>query len=68
MFECDFFYQNMSNLLNQYKSAKRKISNKNPEDMLNYLVSCSLFCLEINFQNPCFPIKKIYPKNTNCKW
>jgi hypothetical protein len=27
------FYQNMSNLHNQYKSAERKISQKNPEYM-----------------------------------
>jgi hypothetical protein len=30
------FYQNMPNLHNRYKSAERKISNKNPEHMLNY--------------------------------
>jgi hypothetical protein len=29
------FYQNMPNLHNQYKSAERKISQKNPEYMLN---------------------------------
>jgi hypothetical protein len=27
------FYQNMPNLHNRYKSAERKISNKNPEHM-----------------------------------
>jgi hypothetical protein len=27
------FYQNMPNLHNRYKSAERKISQKNPEDM-----------------------------------
>ena len=32
------FYQNMPNLHNRYKSAERKISNKNPEHML---CSCS---------------------------
>jgi hypothetical protein len=32
------FYQNMCN---QYKSAERKISQKNPEYMLNYSLPCS---------------------------
>ena len=36
------FYQNLPNLHNWYKSAERKISQKNPEYMLNYLpCSCS---------------------------
>ena len=35
------FYQNMPNLHNRYKSAERKISNKNPEHMLNYSWPCS---------------------------
>jgi hypothetical protein len=30
------FYQNMPNLHNWYKSAERKISQKNQEYMLNY--------------------------------
>jgi hypothetical protein len=30
------FYQNMPNLHNRYKWAERKISQKNPEYMLNY--------------------------------
>jgi hypothetical protein len=30
------FYQNMPNLHNRYKSAERKISQKNPEYMLKY--------------------------------
>jgi hypothetical protein len=34
-------YQNMHNLHNRYKSAERKISNKNPEHMLNYSLPCS---------------------------
>jgi hypothetical protein len=34
------FYQNMPNLHNRYKSAERKISNKNPEHMLNYSLPC----------------------------
>ena len=35
------FYQNMPNLPNRYKSPERKISQKNPEYMLNYSLSCS---------------------------
>jgi hypothetical protein len=35
------FYQNMSNLHNRYKSAERKISQKNMEYMLNYSLPCS---------------------------
>ena len=35
------FYQNMPNLHNQYQSAERKISQKNPEYMLNYSLPCS---------------------------
>ena len=35
------FYQNMPNLHNRYKSAERKISQKNPEYMLNYSLTCS---------------------------
>ena len=35
------FYQNMSNLHNRYKSAERKISQKNTEYMLNYSLPCS---------------------------
>jgi hypothetical protein len=35
------FYQNMPNLHNRYKSAERKISNKNPEHILNYSLPCS---------------------------
>ena len=34
------FYQNMPNLHNRYKSAERKISQKNPEHMLNYSFPC----------------------------
>ena len=36
-----FFYQNMPNLHNWYKSPERKISQKNLEYMLNYSLSCS---------------------------
>ena len=32
----------MPNLHNRYKSAERKISQKNPEYMLNYSVPCGL--------------------------
>jgi hypothetical protein len=35
------FYQNMPNLHNRYKSAERKISQKNPEYMLHYSLPCS---------------------------
>ena len=35
------FYQNMLNLHNQYKSAERKIPQKNPDYMLNYSLPCS---------------------------
>jgi hypothetical protein len=37
------FYQNMSNLYNQYRLVERKISQKNPEYMLisSMLCSCS---------------------------
>jgi hypothetical protein len=35
------FYQNMPNLHNRYKSAERKISQKNQEYMLNYSFPCS---------------------------
>jgi hypothetical protein len=35
------FYQNMPNLHNHYKSAERKISQKNTDYMLNYSLSCS---------------------------
>ena len=35
------FYQNMPNLHNLYKSAERKITQKNPNYMLNYSLPCS---------------------------
>ena len=35
------FYQNMPNLHNRYKSAERKISQKDQEFMLNYSLPCS---------------------------
>jgi hypothetical protein len=35
------FYHNMPNLHNWYKSAERKISQKNEEYMLNYSLPCS---------------------------
>ena len=35
------FYQNMPNLHNRYKSAERKISQKNAEYILNYSLPCS---------------------------
>ena len=39
-FKCDL-YQNMPNLHNRYKSAERKITQKNPEYVLNYSLPCS---------------------------
>jgi hypothetical protein len=35
------FYQNLPNLHNRYISAERKISQKNPEYLLNYSLPCS---------------------------
>jgi hypothetical protein len=35
------FYQNMPNLHNRYKSAERKISQKNLEYLLNYSLPCN---------------------------
>jgi hypothetical protein len=35
------FYQNMPNLHNRYISAEKKISQKNPEYVLNYSLPCS---------------------------
>jgi hypothetical protein len=42
-FKCDLLskYKCMSNLYNRYKSAERKISQKNLEYMLNYSLPCS---------------------------
>ena len=34
-------YQNMPNFYNRYKSVERKISQKSPEYMLIYSLSCS---------------------------
>ena len=45
------FYQNMPNLHNRYKSTERKISQKNPEYMLNYSLPCSY---SYNFNIPFF--------------
>jgi hypothetical protein len=36
------FYQNIPNLHNRYISAERKISQKNPEYMLNYSLPCAV--------------------------
>ena len=44
------FYQNMPNLHNRYISAERKISQKNPEYMLNYSLPCSSFWLTLKQQ------------------
>jgi hypothetical protein len=54
------FYQNMPNLHNRYKSAERKISQKNPEYMLNYSLPCSWHILKqqwtIKISSPFFSI------------
>jgi hypothetical protein len=42
------FYQNMPNLHNRYKSTERKISQKNPEHMLNEV----WLCLDANTEFP----------------
>jgi hypothetical protein len=49
------FYQNMPNLHNRYITAERKISQKNPEYMLNY-----------SFQN-CSILSQNVPKFELCK-
>jgi hypothetical protein len=40
-FKCDLLSKYAYNLHNRYKSAERKISQKNPEYMLNYSLPCS---------------------------
>jgi hypothetical protein len=53
------FYQNMPNLHNRYKSAERKISQKNPEYMLNYSLISSLtyiLGLSVRFFQPVYSI------------
>jgi methionine salvage enolase-phosphatase E1 len=49
------FYQNMPNLHNRYKSAERKMSQKNPQYMLNYSFPCG--CSK-NFSSFRFIIKQ----------
>ena len=48
------FYQNMPNLHNRYKSTERKISQKNPEYMLNYSLPCSCSNGQLKFHPPLF--------------
>jgi hypothetical protein len=43
------FYQNMPYLHNRYKSAEKKISQKNPEYILTIIRTASLSFLNINF-------------------
>jgi hypothetical protein len=43
------FYQNMPNLHNRYISGEWKISQKNPEYMLNYFLPCRDFLWTLNF-------------------
>ena len=42
-FKCDLLskYKLVKNVHNRYKSAERKISQKNPDYMLNYSLPCS---------------------------
>ena len=47
------FYQNMPNLHNRYKSTERKISQKNPEYMLNYSLPCGCSNGQLKF-HPAF--------------
>jgi hemolysin-activating ACP:hemolysin acyltransferase len=47
------FYQNMTNLHNRYKSAERKISQKNPDYMLKYCLTLTYipdFSVKFSFQ------------------
>jgi hypothetical protein len=46
------FYQNMPNLHNRYKSADRKISQKNPEYMLNYSLNELRSNIQLMIKNP----------------
>jgi hypothetical protein len=47
----NFFNQNLPNLHNRYKSAERKISQKNPEYMLNYSLPCKNVSGDPDFQS-----------------
>jgi hypothetical protein len=61
------FYQNMPNLHNRYKSAERKISQKNPEYMLN----CSLPCrVQLKFELILTYAKaiSIFSNNKHLEW
>jgi hypothetical protein len=66
------FYQNMPNLHNRYISAERKISQKNPEYMLNYSPLHSRWALLLkieissNGQN-CSILSQNVPKFELCK-
>jgi hypothetical protein len=60
------FYQNMPNLHNRYQSAERKISQKNPEYMLNYSLPCSCkirhILIKDHFKSsPLKPLNQIKP-------
>jgi hypothetical protein len=67
------FYQNMPNLHNWYKSAERKISQKNPEYMLNYSLSCRC---SLNLSSFWFILKKqwrieeisIFSNSSHLEW
>jgi hypothetical protein len=55
------FYQNMPYLHNRYKSAERKISQKNLEYMLNYSFPCTKCSCRKNFSSFRFIIKQQWP-------
>ena len=65
------FYQNMPNFHNRYKSAQKKISNKNPEHMLNYSLPCSCssnlssFWLILKQQ---WSIEEIFSNSRHLEW
>ena len=67
------FYQNMSNLYNQYKSSERKISQNKMEYMLNYSLLCSCsynltsFWFIINQQWTIEEIK-IFSNSSHLEW
>ena len=64
------FYQNKTNLYNRYKSAERKISQKSPEYMLIYSLSCSsssLFWFIIK-QQWTIEKKKKFSNSSHLEW
>jgi hypothetical protein len=55
------FYQNMPNLHNRYISAERKISQKNPEYMLYYSMSCNQTLVEWSLDGPLSKLCPVIP-------